>query len=101
MTEAWPGRVSVPPEVLSKELDGETVLLDLAGENYFKLDEVGTRVWQLLVEDGDPEQALETVLEEYEVDQETLREDMERLLSQLLDAGLLKPSNDEVTPESP
>jgi len=101
MTDSFSGRVTVPEGVLFKELDGETVLLDLASENYFKLDEVGTRIWQLLAENGDPEQAFKTILREFEVDRDTLRVDMDLLLSQLLDAGLLKSSNDEVTPESP
>ena len=39
--------------LLAQELAGETVLLDLASENYFGLDAVGTRVWQLLNEGQD------------------------------------------------
>jgi hypothetical protein len=40
--------IKISKEVLSQELAGETVLLDMASEGYFGLDAVGTRVWQLL-----------------------------------------------------
>jgi len=38
----------IATEVLSQEVNGETVLLDLTGECYFSLNQVGTRIWQLL-----------------------------------------------------
>ena len=41
-------RFSISDEVLSQEVNGETLLLDLEGESYFGLNEVGTRIWQLL-----------------------------------------------------
>ena len=40
--------IRISDNVLSQEVAGETVLLDLASESYFGLDEVGTRVWQML-----------------------------------------------------
>jgi hypothetical protein len=39
-------RFSISSEVLSQEVNGETVLLDLEGESYFGLSEVGTHIWQ-------------------------------------------------------
>ena len=39
------------PEVMFQEVGGEAVLLDLASEQYFGLDPVGTRIWSLI--DGD------------------------------------------------
>ena len=36
--------ISLSPDVISQEVSGETVLLDLQTENYFGLDEVGTRI---------------------------------------------------------
>ncbi|MBT6125779.1 MAG: PqqD family protein, partial [Halieaceae bacterium] len=40
--------VTLSPDVISQEVSGETVLLDLNSEHYFGLDEVGTRIWQLI-----------------------------------------------------
>jgi hypothetical protein len=41
-------RVTVPEGVLVRELEGESVMLNLNSEFYFGLDEVGTRMWAVL-----------------------------------------------------
>ena len=41
-------RVVVPPHVLIRYLDGESVLLNLESERYFGLDATGTRMWELV-----------------------------------------------------
>ena len=40
----------VSGEVVAREMGGEMVLLDLASGQYFGLDTVGMRVWELLSE---------------------------------------------------
>jgi len=65
-------------------------LLDLASESYFGLDEIGARIWGLLGEDKNVDQILDTLLQEYEVDRETLEADVEELLGSLLEAGLIE-----------
>ena len=75
--------------MLSQEVTGETVLLDLNSESYFGLDEVGTRIWQLLREGKDLEQVTETMLAEYEVDIDQLQADLDELIEKLSEAGLI------------
>lgn len=82
----------VPDDVVSREIDGETVILDLKSGTYFGLDAVGTRVWQLLVEHGRVQPVLDALLAEYDVDEETLRADLTELLRQLRDKHLLRPA---------
>ena len=82
--------ISVSSEVLFQEISGEIVLLDLASESYFGLDEIGARVWGLLNEGKKMGQVLETLLQEYEVDRKTLEADVEELLGDLVEAGLIK-----------
>ncbi len=81
--------VTISDQVISQEVSGETVLLDLESESYFGLDEVGTRVWQLLNEDGNLQYVLDTMLEEFEVDKDTLESDLSELLNNLQTAGLI------------
>ncbi len=50
---------NISEEALFQEVSGETVLLDLVSENYFGLDETGTRVWALLNEGKSVEQIAE------------------------------------------
>ena len=87
-------RITLSTEVLSQEVSGETVLLDLGSENYFGLDEVGTRIWQLLKEHEHLRIVYNTLLSEYEVDEARLAQDLENLLTEISDLGLisLEPS---------
>ena len=82
-------QIRISKEVLSQEVAGETVLLDLASENYFGLDEVGTRVWQMLKAGTDRETIVDTLLADYEVSREKLEADLDALLSELEGAGLI------------
>ena len=81
--------ITISSEVLAQEVDGETVLLDLQSECYFGLDEVGTRIWQLLQEQGELQKVFDTMLEEYDVDAKQLENDLNELLEKLLDEGLI------------
>ena len=86
-----PGQtVTVLSDVLSQQVGGETVLLDLASENYFGLDAVGTRVWQLLKDGATVGETIEALLEEYDVEREVLEGDVERLIGELVEAGLVE-----------
>jgi len=84
-----PARVSISDHILFQEIEGECVLLNMASEQYFGLDDVGTRIWQLLVEDGDPTKALTRLRQVYNVDEAMLRTDLARLLEQMSSEGLV------------
>lgn len=81
--------IRISDDVLAQEVSGETVLLDLKSEHYFGLDAVGTRIWQLLGENGDLRSSFEQLLEEYEVDAPRLEADLARLLEETSEAGLI------------
>ena len=81
--------ISPAPDVISQEVSGETVLLNLESEHYFGLDEVGTRVWQLIQETGDVRAIYRTMLAEYEVSEERLRSDLDALLEEIAGLGLV------------
>lgn len=86
-------RVSIPQDVLIRELDGESVILNLNSERYFGLDEVGTRMWQALSESESIQDAYETILDEYDVAPEQLRNDLYQLIEHLVEHGLIDVSN--------
>jgi len=65
------------------------VLLDLEGESYFGLNEVGTRIWQLLQSKQTVGETMTTLSEEYDVGQKQLETDVSELLDKLSDAGLI------------
>jgi len=81
--------IRISDDVVFRDLAGEAVILNLSSGVYFGLDEVGTRMWQLLSEHGDNARALSILLDEYEVDAARLRQDFDHLISQLRDKGLI------------
>ena len=89
MTILLSSTFTVSQEVLSQEVSGETVLLDMQSESYFGLDTVGTRIWQLLQENNRLQQVFDTMLEEYDVDEKQLEEDLNELLDKLLEEKLI------------
>lgn len=87
-----PETVEISADILFQEIDGESVLLNLKTEQYFGLNEVGTRYWQLVSESGNTENALKGVLREYEVLEETLRGDLAILTQDLIQNGFVNNS---------
>jgi putative heme degradation protein len=82
-------KVKIPEDVLIQNLGDESVLLSLESEQYFGLDSVGTAMWNALTTSDSVEAAYEKLLETYEVEPQQLRSDLERLLQQLVEHGLL------------
>ncbi len=87
---SFDSKLSAPDGVLFRQLKGESVLLNLDSETYFGLDEVGTRMWTLLTSAPTIQAAYDTLLAEYDVAADLLRRDLETLIGQLLEQGLLE-----------
>ena len=83
-------KASISSEVLFQEVNGETVLLDLVSENYFGLDEIGTRIWGLLKSGSSIGETMDTLMDEYEVEREAMENDVGVLLEKLVEAGLIE-----------
>src|SRR5207248_11678058 len=83
-------RAGAPAHVLVRLLDQECVLLNLETEQYFGLDETGTRMWQLVTTSPNIDAAYQELLAEYDVQPETLRENLTELLGHLVEHGLLQ-----------
>ena len=73
----------IPDTVLSQELAGETILLNLDTGVYFGLDAVGTRIWQLLHAGRTLDAIREALVAEYDVASDQLEADLTRLVAHL------------------
>ena len=82
-------RIRVPENVLFRELDGESVILNVDDDRYYGLDDIGTRIWQVLTECGSLERTFQALKAEYDVDPGTLRRDISGLVDKLTEKGLL------------
>ena len=84
------GMILVPDGVLVRELEGESVLLNLNSESYFGLNDVGTRMWAALAGTRSVQGAFEILRGEYEVEPEQLRADLAAFVEKLSELGLLR-----------
>ncbi len=85
-------QIEIAPDVLVQELSGELVLLNLATEEYFGLDDVGNAMWSALKETGSVQSAYDRLLEQYDVDPEVLKQDFLSLIEQFIEHDLVKVS---------
>jgi hypothetical protein len=86
--------ITVPPDIVFREVDGEAVILNLDSGLYFGLDQVGTRIWQLIQEHGSLQKVFETMCEEFDVGSDTLERDLLGLMDELCAKGLVRASPD-------
>lgn len=82
-------KISIPEDVMFREVKGEAVILNIANGKYYGLDDVGTRMWALLAEHGHLEPAYQALLAEYDVQPEVLEADLIRLVDELTAQGLV------------
>ncbi|MEN8147743.1 MAG: PqqD family protein [Campylobacterota bacterium] len=83
-------KIQFPDTIFAQEVDGEMVLLDMASENYFGLDAVGSDIWQLLQEGKTLQEANDALIEMYDVSPEQLKIDIVEFVQKLIDAGLVQ-----------
>lgn len=86
----WDQPLQARADVLWREVDGETVLLDPERGRYFGIEGAGVRIWTLLQEPTTLGAVLGTMLREYEVDESRLAGDLEGIVEEFRRSGLLK-----------
>jgi len=94
MPQRFTKKITLSPEALFQEVGGEIVILDLKSEQYFGLNEVGARIWQLLAAHGDLQQAFDAVAKEFDVTPDQLEADINILIEELNNSGLISYCDD-------
>ena len=82
-------RITIPEDVLFRELDDEAVLLNLKTGVYFGLNPEALRIWQLIAEQQPLERVLEALCHEYDAQADVLERDLLGLCQQLCAKGLV------------
>lgn len=75
--------------VVARRLGDEMVLLNTETEAYFTLNEVGSRIWELIDGKRTVGQIVQELLAEYEVPEAELRGDVEELLGEFAGQQLI------------
>ncbi len=84
-----PRHLRISDAAVVRDLDGESVILNIESGIYFGLDRIGTRVWQLIEEHGDVDAIVRVMEHEYDADPQTLRADAEALVAALIEKRLI------------
>ena len=93
MDISFSDRVRVPDDVLISNLQEESVILNLDSERYYGLDDVGTRFLSVLNTVDSIEAAYVVLRDEFDVDAQSLRQDLLELVEDLVKQGILIRAN--------
>lgn len=85
--------VTASADLISSDLAGEVIMLDLKSGIYYGLDSVGARIWSLLQEPKSIIQIRDVILAEYDVDQDRCEQDLRVLIDEMLSRGLIELKN--------
>lgn len=83
-------KIIVPKHMLVRIFEDDSVLLNLQRETYHGLDGMGTRMWQVLTQAPSIQDAYETLLSEYDVEPDRLKQDLEEFITKLADRGMIE-----------
>lgn len=76
--------------VLAREVEGETVILDLRSQRYVGGNRSVTVLWPLLEEGATRDRLAQQLVEEFGVPSEKAASDVEAFVDQLTDLGLVR-----------
>ena len=91
MSESLPRVMIRNPDLVSADMDGETVMMSIANGAYFGIGGIGASVWQMLETPQDLDTMVAVIMAEYDVEDATCRADLRGFLADLLRNDLIQP----------
>jgi hypothetical protein len=76
--------------LLFNEIDGEVVMLSIENSEYYGMDKVGSRIWQLLEKPMIFKELIVSLMDEYDVTEEQCTEDSIKFLEHLDEKKLIE-----------
>lgn len=76
-------------QVITQKASADLLLFNMQDGNYYSLDEVGIRIWELCDGNQTVEQIVDTLAAEYDAPKEALAQDAVELLEQLRKGKLI------------
>ena len=77
-------------ELVSSDIDGEVVMMSIENGKYYGLDQVGSRIWEVLENPLPVSDLIDQLLVEFEVERETCEKDVMYFLQKLDDDNMLE-----------
>jgi hypothetical protein len=75
--------------LLFNEIDGEVVMLSIENSEYYGMDKIGSRIWELIENPVSVNELIGTLMDEYEVTREQCTNDTTEFLEQLAEKKLI------------
>jgi hypothetical protein len=76
-------------DMLFNEIDGEVVMLSIENSEYYGMDKIGSRIWELLEQPLSLNELLGKLMEEYEVSDQKCKDDTLAFINKLKDKKLI------------
>ena len=84
-------------DVAAKVMDGEAVIINLASGVYYSMDKVGAFLWGMIQSGHSLEQCVDAIASRCHADSAQVQVDVERLVRELLEEGLIVPADREAS----
>ena len=78
------------PDLVATEMDGELVMMSIERGEYFGLNRVGSRIWELLHSPMRMHELCDRLEQEFEIDAARCREEVLAFVGELLEQGLVR-----------
>lgn len=86
-------KINQQKEILYQNIEDEIIILNMKDENYMGLDQVGARMWNILLSSNTIQDAYDQLLEEYKVEPDTLKKDLNNFINELIKNDLVTVSS--------
>lgn len=80
------------PDMISADMDGDTVMMHIERGDYFGIGGAGPRIWELLENPVTLADIVTTLCAEFQVDTATCEADLRVFMQQLQENDLIKPA---------
>ena len=79
-------------QILSSTIDDEVVMMSSEKGMYYNLNPIGSRIWDLLEAPQTIESLCAQLMDEYDVDEATCKQETEEFIQSLAERGLIEIS---------
>ncbi len=76
-------------DVIASEMEDELVMMSMENNAYYGLNSVGRKIWELLESEKTLSSLCDQLMDKYDVDIETCRKDVSKLIVKLEQVGLV------------
>ena len=76
---------------MTRRVEEDVVILDVTSGRYFALDGAGALIWELLEDEATRDELIDTVVASFDVDHDEAAVDIDELIAELADRGLVDP----------